>query len=556
MEKFSSLAPLHSSDEREIAPTDLARYSPQRIESGGGEPSSASSEYSEVRDYAADKTFYVPDRLGLKYNCQEDTSHPNDGSPGTSDESSRSFETVFSAGLLTRPGDLQTIDAAVASSTWNGSNLANSFINASDQVQNRSVFSMSVFDCCVKFQVGFSVHKKKSFRRSGRRRVSLNAGCNQLCWTSRKRNVPLHTLDLQEVTAILCVDNKLTVSSNGRHRLSFVFADPEEARVAVRALSGLIPLQAPIKAPRNVALADYEREEYSLCDDLFNDRHLREYGAVHSCVFLCAAKGHRSNNTLLAFSITENVFYSMRFIPDRVFRIIVGSRQKLDALMRLDHPNLVKYHQCFKSKDTDGYYLVHENVAQGSLFDYHSIVQMGKVSEGAARGIVRDILKALLYLHSQQCAHGDVRPGNLLVAANGSIKLNPLGFISNETGDVDDLSGLTRTRLGGASPAFAAPELCWNSPIPSPQGEHYVMDVWSVGVVLFFIVYGRHPFAGHDERQIQNNICYDQLRFPQLPETSGQLKDLLQRVLARKEWDSRITLVEMQRHAWFKAKER
>lgn len=545
--------PTRFSGEKARTVKDLVSYSSKRVCTGSREPSSASSEYSEVGDFAADKTFYVPDCMGLQHNHQEETSHPNDESPDASDESSPSFE-IVSVPHVEHPCDLPSVDTAGTPSRRNNSNPSNlgtTFINATEPVRDRSVFSMSVFDCCVKLQVGFSAHKKKYFRSSGRRRISLNAGCNQLCWTSRKRRVFLHTLNLQEVMAIFCVDNKLTVSSNSGRRLSFAFADKEEAHIAVRALSGLIPLQARIKAPRNVALTNYEREEYSLFDDLFNDRHLRDYGKFDPYVFLCAAKGHpRSHNTHLVFSITENEFYSVRFIPNRVFRIMIGSQQRMDALMRLEHPNLVKYHHCLGRKETDGYYL-DENVAQGSLLNYDSIVQTGTVSEWEARSIVRDILKAIRYLHSQQSAHGDVRPGNLLLGANGSIKLNPLGFISYETGDVEDLSLLTHTRLGDASPAFVAPELCWNGPIPSPQGEHYVMDVWSIGVLLFFIVYGRLPFGGLDGDQIQKNICYDQLRFPEVPETSGQLKDLLQRVLARKEWYMRITLLEMERHPWF-----
>lgn len=423
-------------------------------------------------------------------------------------------------------------------------------------VQAKPLKDMSVFECCAVLQAGVAAYKKKSFRRFGARRVWLSAECDRLLWTSKKDGVTADHIKLQKVAKMKCVDREVSVDVTEGYRISLLFANPEEAGLWVRALSCLIPLQARVRAPRGIIPADKEREDYTLTDDVFDGRPLRDCIAVNSYVVLCAAKGQPQDmGNKLAFSRSDGSFCGLRYIPYKLVPLLLRSQEEIAVLKRLNHPNIVKYHECLQDQEHGGNYVIFEHLARGSLMDSSKLEGVKTIPEHAARELIRDVVNGLEYLHSLRIAHGDVRPDNLLRAVNGSIKINPLGCITHDFTEIKNVPALVRARLGDASPAFLAPELCWLSDAPSAHAKSYAMDVWAVGVVLYFMLYGRVPFGGRDDGAIQESICKGKLRFPRHPETSRKVRSLLKGVLGEKDPKTRIALSELQRHPWFTEEE-
>lgn len=96
-------------------------------------------------------------------------------------------------------------------------------------------------------------------------------------------------------------------------------------------------------------------------------------------------------------------------------------------------------------------------------------------------------------LHARHWRHGDLKPGNVLCNADGTVVLSDLEFAARLTGE--DESRPHPWQLAG-TPPFMAPEL-WRESVAAPTAA---ADVWALGVTLFLCLTGEYPF-GHDNDQ-------------------------------------------------------
>lgn len=474
--------------------------------------------------------------------------------------------------------------------------------DAIERIQAKAVQDMSVLECCVLLQAGVSALKRKSFRRCATRRVWLGPDCDRLHWKSKKNGMETDEVKLQRVAKLRSIDREVVIEIMEGYRISLMFNSREQAGLWVRALSCLIPLQARIYEKLGVTPPDKDREDYTLSDDVFDGTPLRDMMAVNSYVVLCCAKGHAQRSGYkLAFSRSDGQFCALRYIPRRISLMLLRSPEEIAVLKRLSHPNVVKYHECLADNERGGHYVVFEHVARGTLMDsYNNANSNGTnsnntagggitasddvrhsqnanyhqhsnangatrksstskaresrktLSEADAREMMLDILSALEYLHTLRIAHGDIRPENLLRSVNGNVKVNAIGCITHDFTEVRNMGALMRARLNGASCAFIAPEQCWLvDNAPEAHAKSYAMDVWSVGVVLYYMLFGSFPFKGNDDAKVQHSICHDKLRIPRHPDTSAKVRSLLKGILDEKDPKTRIALNELRKHPWF-----
>lgn len=95
-------------------------------------------------------------------------------------------------------------------------------------------------------------------------------------------------------------------------------------------------------------------------------------------------------------------------------------------LMSVSHVNVISIKELFQTQRR--LYIVLELVTGGELFD--SIVEEKKFTEEKARGITRQVLDAIAYLHGRGIAHRDLKPENILLAEKGSavVKISDFGL--------------------------------------------------------------------------------------------------------------------------------
>ncbi|OPJ75048.1 calcium/calmodulin-dependent protein kinase kinase 2 isoform A [Patagioenas fasciata monilis] len=211
--------------------------------------------------------------------------------------------------------------------------------------------------------------------------------------------------------------------------------------------------------------------------------------------------------------------------------------QEIAILKKLDHPNVVKLVEVLDDPSEDHLYMVFELVKQGPVME---IPTLKPLSEDQARFYFQDLIKGIEYLHYQKIIHRDIKPSNLLVGEDGHVKIADFG-VSNEFKGADAL--LTNT-VG--TPAFMAPEtLSETRKIFSGKA----LDVWAMGITLYCFVFGQCPFMDERILSLHNKIKTQTLEFPDQPEVTDFLKDLITRMLDKNP-ETRISVPEIKLHPW------
>ncbi|XP_068766933.1 calcium/calmodulin-dependent protein kinase kinase 2 isoform X2 [Struthio camelus] len=206
--------------------------------------------------------------------------------------------------------------------------------------------------------------------------------------------------------------------------------------------------------------------------------------------------------------------------------------QEIAILKKLDHPNVVKLVEVLDDPGEDHLYMVFELVKQGPVME---IPTLKPLTEDKARFYFQDLIKGIEYLHYQKIIHRDIKPSNLLVGEDGHVKIADFG-VSNEFKGADAL--LTNT-VG--TPAFMAPEtLSETRKIFSGKA----LDVWAMGITLYCFVFGQCPFMDERILSLHNKIKTQTLEFPDQPEVTDFLKDLITRMLDKNP-ESRISVPEI-----------
>ncbi|KAF7456009.1 protein kinase domain-containing protein [Cryptosporidium felis] len=268
------------------------------------------------------------------------------------------------------------------------------------------------------------------------------------------------------------------------------------------------------------------------------------------------------------FLVTEN--YTRQ---RRVCKIVdkIKCRRKLDEidheveiLKHLDHPGLVHIYEVYE--DRLNLYFILEFCPGGNLF--HSLqdaIQSGfRFSEYHVSRIIQQVLLAVRYLHLKKVVHKNLKPQNILLtnsfgSGNTSVKLVDFGLAEifsedvlpgpcSESAAAAPSSPGAESRPKSSRPPrsldFTAPELLKGEPFS------YSLDLWSVGVVMYSIITGRHPFAGKSHADTVKNICCVAPAVEEISAVSPACKSLLKRLLEKNPRE-RITVEEALGHDWF-----
>jgi [calcium/calmodulin-dependent protein kinase] kinase len=208
-------------------------------------------------------------------------------------------------------------------------------------------------------------------------------------------------------------------------------------------------------------------------------------------------------------------------------------------MKKLDHPNVVKLVEVVDDPEEDNLYMVFELLERGEVLE---IPAEKPLTEEEAWKSFRDVLLGLEYLHYQKIIHRDIKPSNLLRADSGEVKIADLG-VSNEFDGADAF--LTST---AGTPAFTAPESLSQQPGEPPYSGR-AADIWSLGVTLYCLVFGRIPFEDENILSLYNKIRTQTLKVPEESDVSAELLDLLNKMLVKTPCE-RISLSEIKEHDW------
>ncbi|KAL2183221.1 Pkinase-domain-containing protein [Thermothelomyces heterothallicus CBS 203.75] len=181
------------------------------------------------------------------------------------------------------------------------------------------------------------------------------------------------------------------------------------------------------------------------------------------------------------------------------------------------HPFITNFVTSFS--DHDFLYILLDYVPGGELFTY--LRKYRRFDEDMARFYAAEIVLILEHLHEQQggIAYRDMKPENLLLDADGHIKLVDFGFAkrlgNNESGHPEE----TYTLCG--TPEYLAPEVIHN------KGHTTAVDWWALGILIYEFLTGYPPFWHQNPIEIYKQIVEKPVVFPQEPPISDAAKDII-----------------------------
>lgn len=213
-------------------------------------------------------------------------------------------------------------------------------------------------------------------------------------------------------------------------------------------------------------------------------------------------------------------------------------RKEIELLRRLRHPNVIALEQVLYSEDRQKTYVVMEYCVTGlqSLLDK---AEGKRLPLWQAHSYFCQLLSGLEYLHSHGVVHRDIKPGNVLLTRDGTLKISDFGVA--EQLDPYSAADLSISSLG--SPAFQPPEIA----LGQEEFSAFKVDIWAVGVTLYNMVTGSYPFTGSNLYNLFQNIGAGEFTIPEGVDQT--LADLIRRMLTA-DPATRCTLTEIRNHPW------
>ncbi|KAL1077453.1 hypothetical protein V6Z11_D10G095900 [Gossypium hirsutum] len=169
-----------------------------------------------------------------------------------------------------------------------------------------------------------------------------------------------------------------------------------------------------------------------------------------------------------------------------------GICREVQTMSLIDHPNLLSAHCSF----TAGHclWVVMPYMAGGSCLHIMKSAYPEGFEEPVIATLLREVLKALVYLHAHGHIHRDVKAGNILIDSNGAVKLADFG-VSACMFDSGDRQRSRNTFVG--TPCWMAPEV-----MQQLHGYDFKADIWSLGITALELAHGHAPFSKYPPMKV------------------------------------------------------
>ncbi len=156
-------------------------------------------------------------------------------------------------------------------------------------------------------------------------------------------------------------------------------------------------------------------------------------------------------------------------------------KQEAKIVARLDHPNIMKVYSIEYAEDT--IWIIMEYLHGNLLSD---VMKKGSPDMNQAINIIEQIIHALGYAHALGIIHRDIKPVNIMISPNNTVKIMDFGIAHDKQSDLN----LTRTGTIMGTPKYMSPEQF------KGVGVDHLSDTYSIGVLAYEIICGEPPFKG------------------------------------------------------------
>ncbi|KAM9338218.1 serine/threonine-protein kinase N2 [Symphorus nematophorus] len=210
----------------------------------------------------------------------------------------------------------------------------------------------------------------------------------------------------------------------------------------------------------------------------------------------------------------------------RIFEVINASR----------HPFLVNLHGCFQTADHVCFVMAYS--PGGDLMTH---IHTNIFTEKQTWFYSSCVLLGLEFLHQNKIVYRDLKLDNLLMDADGFVRIADFGLCKEGMGHGD------RTSTFCGTPEFLAPEVL------TDNNYTRSVDWWGLGVLIYEMLVGESPFPGDDEEEVFDSIVNDDVRYPRFlsPESVSLIQKLLQKNPEMRLGAGEEDAAQIKRHKFF-----
>jgi len=233
------------------------------------------------------------------------------------------------------------------------------------------------------------------------------------------------------------------------------------------------------------------------------------------------------------------------YLKDRSWEVQSRAHLERDILKSLSgHPNVVRLYEAYETEEALFFVL---DYYEKDLLTHLSSFE-GGMPEREARGLFKQMLRVLKYLHQKKIVHGDLKLDNFLFDDSQQ------RIVLIDFGSASRLSKKDSTlRILSGTASYVAPEV-----VVDQEYDGYLSDIYSLGVILFCLATNRLPFEDEDsvyyyswvENYLDSLHCPTTRMLPPVP-LSPELLQLLEKMLCLNP-KFRIPLKKIKKDPWVK----
>ena len=206
---------------------------------------------------------------------------------------------------------------------------------------------------------------------------------------------------------------------------------------------------------------------------------------------------------------------------------------EMNLMKKINHPNIVKLYDIYFDNEKFIYFIL-EYCEQGDLYKF---LNKRTMKEKYAKKYMIQLVEGLKYLYEKKIIHRDLKPQNIMITKDNIVKIIDFGFAR-----YFESNKMLNTLCG--TPLYMAPEIICDNNYNNKS------DLWSIGIILYEIIFGVRPYNGNNLTNLMKCINNSEINFPKKINISNDCKELIKKLLI-KEPILRINWDDFFNHKWF-----
>ena len=236
--------------------------------------------------------------------------------------------------------------------------------------------------------------------------------------------------------------------------------------------------------------------------------------------------------------LLDNNIYAMKVLRKKFLldnNQLKYALSEINILKKCSHPFIIKLHFSFQTPSN--LYLIIDYCPKGDL---SLLLQIKKnLNENEIKFYLSELILSIEYLHNKNILYRDLKPENILISKDNHIKLCDFGLAKE-----NDSYNLRANSFCG-SLLYISPEMLCK------KGINNKGDIYSIGIIIYELFYGKTPFNGNNIDELINNILNNNINFDNNIFISEDFKSLILGILNKDE-NLRFDINDIKKHSFFK----